>query len=428
MKKIALYTLLCATVVASCRKDNSLDIPVEPSFPDPSKQLDSFKTILGTAPDGWVGALVPGSSNQLFSVYLQLDNGKGEATLYSDLSATSAATPSKSPFNVYVAQKVNPTISFGAGSQLGDIKLVTKRGVDTAYAFRYVSGDTLVLLGNKYSDELRLVKAGAQVKTAYTSGKLQAVISQATDFINNAGYLSLKQNNAPTMVYFNVSDKSVGFAAVANDIKTSAGSGYAYTTTGILLRHPVQAGGQAFTTLNWDSDALNFYATVDKAKAYLEQGALPPLPAHYLLGTELSGLQTLPSPGSLALPGWSTDFKAIWNDMANKFKTRGFPLSKVVFDFQVPGVLNVNITFASYVGRYSFKYTRTANGIYTFTPLPFATDAQGSNANALSPQAKPLTDMLTNNRLAISYATFPGGFLIGYTSVDKPSIGFTSIW
>lgn len=428
MKKIVLYTLLYAAVVASCQKDSSLGNPVEPSYPDPSRQLDSFKAILSTAPNGWVGTLIPGSSDQVYSIYVQFDNGKSEATLYTDLSIASAGTPSKSPFSLAVSQKINPTINFGAGSQLQDIKLVVKRGVDTAYAFRYANGDTLVLLGNKYSDELRLVKASAQTKTDYTNGKLKDVINDATDFFENAGYLSFQQNNDPSMVYFNTDSKSVGFASVSNDVKSSSGSGYAFTPTGIVLRHAVQVGSQTITSLNWDAVAGNFYVQLDKNKVYLDQGNIPALPAWYLIGTELPGEQYLLPPNVLPLPGWSTEFKAVWTDMTNKFKARGLPLVQVIMDFRVPGYLNANITFASYVGKFTFKYTRTAAGVYTFVQQPFTADTPGANGNAVKNEAKPFTDMLSANKFAMTYLNTQGGLLLGFASVTKPTITFSSVW
>ncbi|MBC9934751.1 DUF4302 domain-containing protein [Chitinophaga qingshengii] len=428
MKKIALYTLLCAAMVASCRKDNSLGNPIEPSYPDPSRQLDSFKTALGNAPNGWVGTLVPGNSNQVYSIYLQLDNGKNEATLYTDLSIASATTPSKSPFRLSVSQTVNPTITLAEGSQLQDIRLAVKRGVDTAYAFRYASGDTLILLGNKYSDELRLVKASAQTKTDYANGKLKTVISEATNFLDNAGYLSFRQNNIPCMVYFDTDNKSVGFASVNNNVKSSAGSGYAFTPTGIVLRHPVQVGNQTISTLNWDADAGNFYTQPDKDKSYFDQGNVPALPAYYLVGTEISGQQYLLPPNVLPLPGWSADFKAIWTNMTNKFKARGLPLVQAVLDFQVPGYLTVNITFASYVGRFTFKYTRTAEGVYTFVQQPFTPDTPGANGNAVKNEAKPLTDMLSTNQFAMKFMETPDGLLLSFVSVNNPSVTFTSVW
>lgn len=428
MKKLALYTLLCAALLASCRKDDSTSIPVEKSYGDPKQQLDSFKTILSSAPNGWVGTLTPQDGSELFSVYFQLDNSKGEVTLYTDLDASAAATPSKSGFSVGITQTVNPTLSFNEGSQLTGIKLVAKRSVDTAYAFRYASGDTLVLTGNKFSDELKLVKASAQVKADYTAGRLPETMTAITDFLGNAGYLSFKPGNAQAMAYFNTELKTGGVAFINNNKRISAGTGYAYTLTGIVLRNPVLVGNQMVTSFTWDAGAGNLYTLVNNNKVYLEQTGVPVIPLHYLLGGEIPGQLTVPAPNLLPLPGWSSDFMAIWNDVAGKFKAMGFPVSRVVMDFQTPGILNMNIYFGSYVGKFTFKYTKTTDGIYTFVMQPFANDTPGSNGNLVKTQAKALTDMLSANRFALDYLEDPGGVLAVFKSVDKPSIGFTGYW
>ncbi|QJB33736.1 DUF4302 domain-containing protein [Chitinophaga oryzae] len=429
MKKLALYTLLCAAVLASCRKDDTTSLPVEKSYADPKQQLDSFKTVLGSAPNGWVGTLTPRDGSELFSVYFQLDNGKSEVTLYTDLDAGAAATPSKSGFTVGITQTVNPTLSFHEGSQLAGIKLVAKRGVDTAYALRYTNGDTLVLTGNKYSDELKLVKAGAQVKTDYTAGRLETAMAAAADFFNQPGFLALKPGGTQAFVFFNTDNKTSGFAFVNNNSRVSAGTGYAYTLTGIALHHPVLVGNQAVSALTWDATANNFYAMTGNNKVYLERTNVPVIPVHYMLGGEIPGQLTLLPPSVYPLPGWTADFKTIWDDAANRFGSVGYPISKVVMDFQTgSSILNMNIYVAGTYCKYTFKYTKTAGGVYTFVMQPFANDTPGANGNALKSLAVPLTSMLSANRFSLDYLDAPDGVFVSFKSADKPSIGFTGYW
>ncbi|WP_211999678.1 DUF4302 domain-containing protein [Chitinophaga sp. HK235] len=429
MKKFALYTLLCATVLASCRKDSSISNPVEKSFPDPAQTLDSFKNVLGSATNGWVGTLKPKDGSQLFSVYFQLDNSKNEVTLYTDNNPASATTPSKSRFGVAISQKINPTLSIGEGSQLADIKLSTKRPVDTAYSFHAVNGDTLLLIGNKYSDELKLIKASAQVKSDYAAGKLGSSAGITNDYISSAAFFGFQPGNTNTMVYFSLENKTSGFAYVNNNARVSSGTGFAYTLTGIALRYPVVIGNQSVSAFTWDDTVKNFYATINNTKVYLTATTVPVIPVHYLLGGEISGQLTVPEPALLPLPGWTADFKAIWTDAATKFKARGLPMSKVVMDFQTDaGILNMNVYFAQYVGKYTFKYTKTADGVYSFVMQPFTTEVSSANGNAVKVQAQPLTDMLSRNRFTLGYVDDPDGLLISFTSVDKPSISFTSFW
>ncbi|NML41276.1 DUF4302 domain-containing protein [Chitinophaga sp. G-6-1-13] len=428
MKKLALYTLLCAAVLASCRKNNALDIPVEKSYTEPKQQLDSFKTVLGSAPNGWVGVLTPREGKELYNVYLQLDNSKSEVTLYTDINATTAATPSKSRFSLSISQTVNPTLNFSEGSQLGDIKL-SNRGVDTAYAFRYISGDTLVLTGNKFSDELKLVKASAQVKADYAAGNLQASMAASATFFNQPGFFAIKPGNTPAFVFFNTNSKIGGFAFVNNKTRTSSGTGYAYTLTGITLRHPVVVDNQSVSSLIWDATVSNFYALVDKNKVYLERTNVPIVPVHYLLGSELPGALTMLPPTTYPLPGWTADFMTIWNDVSNRFKGAKYPITKVVMDFQtVNNLLNMDIYIGTIICRYSFRYTKTADGVYSFVMLAFTNDTPGANGNALKTLAQPLTNMLSTNRFTLDYLDAPDGVFVSFKSADKPTLGFTSYW
>jgi hypothetical protein len=375
-----------------------------------------------------VGTLTPRDGKELYNVYLQLDNGKGEVTLYTDISATTAATPSKSRFSLGISQTINPTLNFSEGSQLGDIKL-SNRGLDTAYAFRYISGDTLVLTGNKFSDELKLVKAGAQVKADYTAGKLQASMAASAGFFGQPGFFAITPGNTQAFVFFNTNSKISGFAFVNNKTRVSSGTGYAYTLTGIALRHPIVVGNQSISTLTWDATANNFYALIDKNKVYLEQTNVPVVPVHYLLGSEIPGALTLLPPVVYPLPGWTADFMTVWNDAYNRFKANRYLIAKVVMNFQTPdNVLYMDIYVGQAICRYPFKYTKTADGVYSFVVMPFTNNQEGANGNALKTLAQPLTNMFSTNRFTLDYLDSPDGVLVSFKSADKPTIGFTGYW
>ncbi|CAL1520376.1 DUF4302 domain-containing protein [Chitinophaga sp. MM2321] len=428
MKKTALYILLSALIFTACRKDKMTGNEVEKSFPVPQESLDSFIQIMSAAPDGWEGWLTPQGA-QIFHVYFQLDNN--QVTLYTDQNEDAASKPSKTSYTLGISGSVNPTLSFGNGSLLQHIVLNSKRGVDTAYAFRYAAGDTVVLLGNRYGDELKLVKASSQTKAAITTGKLSSSIADISTFLQQANFMAIYPGKDSVLVLMSESIRFFGFYIVNSGLSLDKSlTDFAYTLNGIRLRRPLTVAGQAVSEILWDEAKEGLYVQIGSEKVYVMYKRLPVTPLHYLLGNDFPGVISAVTPLYEDLPGWSSTFMNMWIQTHNDLSDNGFLLYTMEFVFlTATNQLNLNMYIAEgndlYRATYPYKYTKSATGVYTFVPQPTS-----GNAAYFAPLVTNFTNLVSQNHFTVDYYDdVAGQQLLGkLICVENPAIYCTGFF
>ncbi|WP_143307644.1 DUF4302 domain-containing protein [Chitinophaga vietnamensis] len=430
MKQLTLYTLVLLLAASACRKDKNESYAVEKSFTDPQRTLDSFSKALQTPADGWDGYLAPGNG-QLYHVYLQLDSNKKEVTMYSDASAESGATPAKSSYALNVTQAINASITFREGSGLGSILVDGKRTPDSTFSFSYSQGDTMVLLGNRYGDQLTLFKASATAKASYTSGKLGAAVSAIGTFLKPGDFKTCYTKNDSSLVLASNASRIFGFYTVGSNLALDkAMTDFAYNTDGITLRRPLTVAGTQVRALYWDDSKGTLYALIGGEKVYIVLRKIPVIPLHYLLGAEFPNEISAVTPLYENLPGWSTDFFNLWVQLHNNLQKSGLLLYAIESEALVnQNVFNFNVYFAQgtklYLGQFQYKFTKTVDGTYTFTAVK-----PSGNAAIIAPMVKPFTDLLSQNHFKVDYYyDQKGGILLGkIICVEKSTIYWTGFF
>lgn len=434
-KKIIAYIGLLSILMGSCKESEDLGFEVEKSFSEPAEQLTAFKTGLSSAAQGWNTTLKL-RDGRLISGYLKLDTLAKDVVMYMDLDSSTLAAPSTSKMSIQTTQTTNPTLVFEAGSQLDSLERV---GVDKEYAYKSTAGDTIRLLGNRYGNELKLVKASAANAALYTSGQVSQIRKKVSDYLFSTVYLVLRADASTTA---QISVNPVSKAYSASSINTSSGvkysaSGYSYTSKGIYFQNPVLVGDKKVHELLWDEGAGKLYAEIDGLRKDVEGSDIPVIAPQYLLGTFNYNLFSLGSPYYMTIPGWSASFRTIWLTADDALYARNFNLYVMEFDMDDKSkTMNLNVYFYNltettlYKATYSFVYTKSAEGIFKFIQLPTNTSTvAGGNAQFVAPQMKPLTDIIQKGTYKLDYYhSANAGSLGQFRSVETPSLFFAGFF
>ncbi|EOR95473.1 hypothetical protein ADIARSV_1292 [Arcticibacter svalbardensis MN12-7] len=400
---------------------------------DPAEQLAAFKTTLSSSPEGWTTLLK--TKDGIISGFIKLDTVAKEATLYMDLDDETLTTPSKSKFSMQTTQVTNPTLSFEEGSQLDSLE---KAGVDKEFAYQYSKGDTIMLLGNRYSNELKLIKASAPTALVFTSGQMAGIKSNISDYLYSTVYMVLKKDAATTT---QISINPISKAYTSNSLNTTKGikfstSDYTYTSRGIYFRNPILINDKAVYEVLWDAQGEKLYVEIDGARLDIQLSDIPVIAPQYLLGTVGYFQYSLGSPYFIDLPGWSPAFTELWLTADDGLYESGFNLYSVEFNMNDADktmdlkVYFYNLSLTSvYQGTYRYSYTKSANGTFKFTQLPTNTETNtGGNADYISAEMQPITDLIQTGSYTLNYYDTATGALGQFKSVETPSIYFTGIF
>jgi hypothetical protein len=435
-RRLAVGLLAAASLVA-CHNDEELTIPVTPSYSDPNENLIAFKQQLEAAPQGWEATLRP-QTGKVYTLFMTL--GGGEVTLYADTDTTAAQTPSRTPYAVELTQTVNPSLVFADGSNLARVPGGgTNPGVDKAYSYTFMRGDTLYLRGNQYGDELRLVKASAETRAAYEGRALRNAMKAVSGYLATVHYLYL-QPSPDLLIQFAVNPTTRGlYITYLNDGVKFFGSDYAYAPEGMRLKSPLHVAGNTLQEITWHADSKQLSVVYNGVEQNLQKANIPVIPLHYLLGTEYPPGAAFPSPEVRSLPGWSSKFRALWMKDDGGALEHDYSLIYVVPDIHIENntmelyVYYVNPEGGYLYGKMQYAYTKTADGVFDFTFTGIRDDEDGDAARAIQPYIPTILGVLENNRFRIEFFDATayvelGGAIPQFISVDDPELYFTGLW
>ncbi|HEY5748056.1 MAG TPA: DUF4302 domain-containing protein [Chryseolinea sp.] len=432
VQRLAIVT---ATIffLAACSQQDDVVIPVEPSYADPQLKLDEFKQKLSSATDGWQGLLTP-KKGKMFTLFFTLDNA-GEVSMLADADTVAAKTFSRSKYRVELTEHVNASVLFEEGSNLERIP----SAVDKGYAYQYSLGDTLFLLGSQYGDVLKLVKATSAERQAYESRQLKNSMQQIAKYLSTVRYLSFQPEPGKIIQFsMNPLARSIYNTYLEQRAKFF-GSDYSYSTRGILLKTSPNIGGYAPTEILWDAAKRSLYTYYNGQRMELQSSTLPAIPLHYLLGDEYSPGTVVPSPFVERMPGWSPKFQTQWLIDDNALMRQvNIALYYMLLDLHVKE--NTMDLYIYYVtpesefvrGKFPYTFSKTDDGIYTFTPLAIETGTEeGDNADRVKDYLPNILGTVNKNRFHIefydAYAEL-GGLIPQYRSVDDTDIYFTGFF
>jgi hypothetical protein len=425
--------LLC---VCSCSHEEDMVIPVEPSYTDPQKDLEAFEQQLQSSENGWEAILSP-QPGKMYRLFFELEP-TGEASLYADADTVAAKTPTLTSYSIQLTQRVNPTLIFGTGSNLERIPGGGKNpGVDRAYSFKYTKEDTVYLLGNEYGDELKLIKATKSAHDRYVSSGLKNSVKEISAYLSTVRYLYIQPED-DKVIQFITNPVSKGiYVTYLNNGAKFFGSDYAYSLNGIELKSSLHALGYKAGEIFWDSSIKRLYTYYNDLRIDLKPSPIPVIPLHYLLGDEYPAGAAFPSLYLGWLPGWSAKFQNLWLADDDALENMNISLYYVVTDLHVEN--NTMDLFVYYVnpddvyvrGKFPYTFSKTADGIYSFTPLPIDDTPEGDNARVLEGRLPNIFGVINGNRFRIEFFdAFEalGGVIPQYISEDDSDLYFTGFF
>lgn len=426
---MALLLLLC-----SCSHEEDLVIPVEPSYTDPQVSLEAFQQALHSSGNGWEGVLSP-QPGKLYKLFLELEASTGKVSLYADADTVAAKTPTLTDYSIELTQRVNPALVFGADSNLERIPGSGKNpGVDKSYAFQYSKGDTLYLLGNQYGDMLKLFKATKDDRDSYRANGLRNSLKQISAYLATVRYLYIQPEEDKIIQFMtNPVSKGLYVTYLSNGAKFF-GSDYAYSLNGIELKRSLNIPGYHAAEIFWDGNAKKLYTVYNGARVDLKASPIPVIPLHYLMGNEYPAGAAFPSLYLGWLPGWSAKFQTLWLADDDAMTALEIYLYYVVTDLHLEdNTMNLYIYYVNqegtYVrGKFPYTFSKTADGIFSFTALPIDDSEEGDYARAVKDHIPRILGVINGNRFRIEFFdAFEelGGVIPQYISVDDSGLYFT---
>lgn len=252
MKKIQRFVLFLGVFSVlifaySCQKDQLEVIPLEPSFQDPAMVLEDFRNRLDRAENGLEYTLyIKGKG--FYAGYLQLQMEQNSKFMIDAVPAVFDVTCRTT------VQSKQPIFSWLPSEEFAQI-IAALGDVDTTFTFLALAGDTILLRGNQYGNELRMLPAGVGASEKYLKGGML----QKHQLVNSLQFLPyyfkrFVLNGAAYDLHINPAWRKVYIHSGGEDRFRIHESNYAVNASGLVLQTPFQDGVNNFTTIAIDLD------------------------------------------------------------------------------------------------------------------------------------------------------------------------------
>jgi hypothetical protein len=378
-----------AVLLASCEKKSYVAAFDELPQERVAKQIDSVRTILTGAANGWIGILSTGTGGG-FGFYMEFDNQEN-VKMVADLTNTSATEMKTSRYRV--RQDVGAALTFDTYNYIsmlnspdptifgGTIRDGFRSDID--FIYDHAATDSIIFIGKRYRQILKLVKATAEQKLKYTSGEYRAAVQ---GFKN---YFSTKFNS-----YIQIGDDKVAISA-STDSSLGAGKRIVFTrTVGSTAVNQTAKFGFTIdkmvltdpgTTIQdntimysaWkDANTLSFY---DKGgKEFEVRQSATPLISFLNLFDYNKSYKEIYIAGNAYPAGVSSPFNAIWQATVARFAAMSPTREIVYLKFQLFNSTdaivalqsrNATSTFAAATATYKYNYNRETGVITLSNPV-----------------------------------------------------------
>ncbi|AEW00372.1 hypothetical protein Niako_4093 [Niastella koreensis GR20-10] len=377
MKKL-LYLLAAVLFTTSCKKD---DTKIFEETPEErmSARIDTLNNALNGAPNGWHAYLTTGVKGG-YGFYMDFKPSQS-ITMVADLDSESATKPSTSTYRIKWV--MNATLIFDTYnyiSKLQDPNPAVYGGIagsglqsDVEFEYQRINGDSIILRGFKYKNDLVLIKATVDQKNRYLSAAYKANIDALNNYFNGKSYnyvtipglnnkVQFLLDNANKIITLQYSDNN------GNVVKVTGK--YNYEDQGLNIIDGIVVNGVTFVRAAIENGAFVLYAA-DGTRYVLQQSSVPILLMQNLFAYNglYKELYIPPNPPT----GINSGFNAVYLACQTKFAQMNPPRSIVDIRFLLASSNTVqlitrngpaNTAPFTAIATYNFTY---ANGILTLS-------------------------------------------------------------
>jgi len=444
MKKLLIFTGLLIMALFSCKKDSYIAKFNEKPQQRAGEQIQLVKDILVGAKDGWVATTTTDLGGG-YGFYMQFDAEENVVTV-ADLTATSQSEPLTSRYRVkqdmgtdlvfdtftYLSMLNDPNSDVFGGALRDGFKS------DIEFVYDHSSDDSIIFIGVRYRNYLKMVKATAAQKAAYMNGSFKDDVDQFKNFFltNKNAYFDLEVGGESLKVETVVNSansldvgKQVSLAALfPNGNVISQSAKFAYTLGSInLLDSALTFNDITFTHFAWaGSNKLTLYDDANNAYA-IKNSDVPIIPLYKLWGSKYNEML---SPFKQIFPGTSESGKEILNffhlNMENGYTGYGFNSAYLKFVWNVVNKRLVLNGFSSQNGGQSgwttscsYDYTVDDQGVYSFV------QHDGFSGGYVQKAMTEINDFMLNNKIKFEYYAGGDTIYVQMISVDDPTITMT---
>jgi len=305
MKKLSIYILASAIMMAGCKK--TFDDSINGQKPDDriAAAMAAYQTKLSKAPFGWIvletttgTAFNQGVSQDgpvaSFAYYMEF-NDSNKVSMFSDFDTSMAVVPKISDYRLKSLQRPalifdtysylhvpcdpNPAISkspFGVGYGWGtDFEFSFADNIDPS-----LLGDTIHLTGNLNSASALMVKATKEQHDAYYAGGLKTTMLSWGNILN---YFK-RVTGGPTLFELTpglggTKSVDINWLNAAGNLQSASSSIY-FTANGVNLVNTPTIGNQTIKSFNnivWNAGTATITTTVNGTTASTITGSTTPL-------------------------------------------------------------------------------------------------------------------------------------------------------
>ena len=334
--------LISVLVIMGCERKSY--IPAFSELPQErvQKQIDTVRSILTGAPNGWIGVLSTGTGGG-FGFFMEFDKEEN-INMVADLTNTASTEMKTSRYRV--RQDAGIALSFDTYNYISILNSpdpnlyggVVREGFrsDIDFIYDHATADSIIFIGKRYREIFKLAKATASEKQAYTSG---AYLTSINGFRN---FFATKFNN-----YIDVGDTKLAIGATT-DSSRATGKRLTFTRTvdgtaeaitkkfGYTINQMAMTDSGAsvlgkrfmFSAMK-DANTMAMYDATG-TEYIVKQNPVPLIDFLSVYAYNKAYNSIFLATGALS-PGVTSDFNAVYNGLVSRFSTSG----RTIRDFEV---------------------------------------------------------------------------------------------
>lgn len=376
MKQL-LYILSVAILLSACKKDTARvfeEMPEERM----SARINELESGLLSAEHGWKASLTTTAKGG-YGFYMDFDPAQS-VSMVADLNDETATQAKISSFRIkwvmnatlifdtytYITMLQDPSPSSYGGAAGSGLQS------DVEFEYQRTSGDTIVLRGFKYKNELILVKVTADEKNRFLGTAYKANIDAVNDFFltHSNNYITMAGSTAKVEFVLDKSGKKAQLQFVdANGAVKQITGKYNYEDVGINFASGFTVNNVTFTKGKLENGVFVLYSSAG-TRYEIKQNDVPIMPMPTLFA--YNGTYRELYIGAALPTGITSGFNAAYQSCVAKFAAMVPTRTLLDVKFTLTNSTNAAVTTrnnngtSTFIAVAAFKYTYE-NGVITLS-------------------------------------------------------------